>query len=131
MSWFIVYWLKCMRPTHLSGFNTGLKRSYGIKGGKSGNFIMILELEKVVQSEDDYTRTQASACFIVSIEDKLLGSHSISDQYVTETKLLKGGSGTGTNFSPIRAEGERLSGGGVSSGLMSFSKRARPQCRSD
>ncbi|MGI6076630.1 MAG: vitamin B12-dependent ribonucleotide reductase [Fastidiosipilaceae bacterium] len=109
-------------PNSPQWFNTGLKRSYGIKGGKSGNFYYDPELEKVVQSEDDYTRTQASACFIVSIEDKLLGSHSISDQYVTETKLFKGGSGTGTNFSPIRAEGERLSGGGVSSGLMSFLK---------
>ena len=73
-------------------------------------------------SKDDYTRTQASACFILSIEDKLLGRHSISEEYVTETKLFKGGSGTGTNFSTIRAEGEALSGGGSSSGLMSFLK---------
>ena len=76
----------------------------------------------LVKSEDAYTRTQASACFILSIEDKLLGKHSISEQYVTETKLFKGGSGTGTNFSTIRARGERLSGGGISSGLMSFLK---------
>ena len=73
-----------------------------------------------LESPDNYTRTQASACFIVSVEDKLLGDHSISEQFVTETKLFKGGSGTGTNFSALRAEGEKLSGGGVSSGLMSL-----------
>ena len=75
---------------------------------------------EVVESIDQYTRTQASACFIVSVEDKLLGDHSISDEFVTETKLFKGGSGTGSNFSALRAEGEKLSGGGVSSGVMSF-----------
>ena len=82
-----------------------------------------MKIEKVVESKDNYTRTQASACFILSIEDKLLGSHSISEQYVTETKLFKGGSGTGTNFSTLRAEGEKLSGGGVSSGLNELFKR--------
>ena len=75
---------------------------------------------EVVESIDQYTRTQASAFFIVSVEDKLLGEHSISDEFVTETKLFKGGSGTGSNFSALRAEGEKLSGGGVSSGVMSF-----------
>lgn len=109
-------------PNSPQWFNTGLKRSYGIAGGNSGNFYFDPEQNQVVVSPDDYTRTQASACFILSIEDKLLGPHSISEEYVTETKLFKGGSGTGTNFSSIRAEGEKLSGGGVSSGLMSFLK---------
>ncbi len=109
-------------PNSPQWFNTGLKRAYGIVGGNSGNYYFDKEKKKVVQSDDDYTRTQASACFILSIEDKLLGPHSISEEYVTETKLFKGGSGTGTNFSTIRAEGEKLSGGGVSSGLMSFLK---------
>lgn len=109
-------------PNSPQWFNTGLKLSYGIKGGRSGLYYYDENLGQVVESEDDYTRTQASACFILSIEDKLLGPHSISEEYVTETKLFKGGSGTGTNFSSIRAEGERLSGGGQSSGLMSFLK---------
>jgi ribonucleoside-diphosphate reductase alpha chain len=109
-------------PNSPQWFNTGLAQSYNIKGSKQGNFYYDEALEKVVQSEDNYSRTQASACFIVSIEDKLLGAHSISEQFVTETKLFKGGSGTGTNFSSLRAKGEKLSGGGVSSGLMSFLK---------
>lgn len=109
-------------PNSPQWFNTGLEKSYGIKGGQNDLFYYDPVAKKVVKSEDTYTRTQASACFILSIEDKLLGDHSISEQYVTETKLFKGGSGTGTNFSSIRAVGEQLTGGGVSSGLMSFLK---------
>ena len=107
-------------PNSPQWFNTGLNLAYGIKGSNSALYYYDEKAGKVVQSLDTYTRTQASACFIVSIEDKLLGPHSISEQYVTETKLFKGGSGSGTNFSTIRAEGEALSGGGQSSGLMSF-----------
>ncbi|WP_312653050.1 vitamin B12-dependent ribonucleotide reductase [Proteiniclasticum sp.] len=109
-------------PNSPQWFNTGLKQSYGIEGGQNDLFYYDPVERKVVKSKDTYTRTQASACFILSVEDKLLGDHSISEQYVTETKLFKGGSGTGTNFSSIRAVGERLTGGGVSSGLMSFLK---------
>lgn len=109
-------------PNSPQWFNTGLKLAYNINGEKQGNYYYDEKLNKVIETEDNYTRTQASACFIISIEDKLLGSHSITDQYVTETKLFKGGSGTGTNFSPLRAKGEKLSGGGKSSGLMSFLK---------
>lgn len=109
-------------PNSPQWFNTGLSLSYGINGAKQANYYFDEKEGKVVESPDNYTRTQASACFILSIQDKLLGPHSISDQYVTETKLFKGGSGTGTNFSSIRARGEKLSGGGVSSGLMSFLK---------
>ncbi len=109
-------------PNSPQWFNTGLARSYGIKGSKNDLYYYDPEQKKVVLSEDTYTRTQASACFILSIEDKLLGKHSISEHYVSETKLFKGGSGTGSNFSALRAKGERLSGGGVSSGLMSFLK---------
>lgn len=109
-------------PNSPQWFNTGLALSYGIKGNSQDNYYYDEKLEKVVESSDNYSRTQASACFILSIEDKLLGPHSISEQYVTETKLFKGGSGTGSNFSTIRAKGEKLSGGGVSSGLMSFLK---------
>ena len=109
-------------PNSPQWFNTGLKLSYGIEGGQNDLFYYNDKLKQVVKSPDTYTRTQASACFILSVEDKLLGDHSISEQYVTETKLFKGGSGTGTNFSNIRAIGEHLTGGGVSSGLMSFLK---------
>ncbi|SFA85293.1 vitamin B12-dependent ribonucleotide reductase [Clostridium frigidicarnis] len=109
-------------PNSPQWFNTGLNLSYGIKGSSQESYYFNEKENKVVPSTDAYTRTQASACFIVSIEDKLLGKHSISDQYITETKLFKGGSGTGTNFSTLRAEGEKLSGGGISSGLMSFLK---------
>lgn len=109
-------------PNSPQWFNTGLKLSYGIAGNSNNNFYYDVKEQKVKKCEDFYSRTQASACFILSIEDKLLGEHSISEQFVTETKLFKGGSGTGTNFSNIRAVGERLSGGGVSSGLMSFLK---------
>lgn len=107
-------------PNSPQWFNTGLERAYGIKGEPQGMFYVDPETGEVVESQDNYTRTQASACFIVSVEDKLLGDHSISEEYVTETKLFRGGSGTGSNFSALRAEGERLSGGGVSSGVMSF-----------
>lgn len=107
-------------PNSPQWFNTGLKRSYGIAGEPQGMYYVDPKTGEVVESIDQYTRTQASACFIVSVEDKLLGDHSISDEFVTETKLFKGGSGTGSNFSNLRAEGERLSGGGVSSGVMSF-----------
>jgi ribonucleoside-diphosphate reductase alpha chain len=109
-------------PNSPQWFNTGLAHVYGIQGEDNENFYFDPKQGKVVQCNDSYSRTQASACFILSIEDRLLGKHSISEQYVTETKLFKGGSGTGTNFSTIRAVGEKLSGGGVSSGLMSFLK---------
>lgn len=109
-------------PNSPQWFNTGLKLEYGISGENNENYYFDETENKVVMSKDAYSRTQASACFILSVEDKLLGEHSISQQYVTETKLFKGGSGTGTNFSNIRAVGEKLSGGGVSSGLMSFLK---------
>jgi ribonucleoside-diphosphate reductase alpha chain len=109
-------------PNSPQWFNTGLNLSYGIEGGSLDNFYYDEKEKKIVKSKDAYTRTQASACFILSIQDKLLGKHSISEQYVTETKLFKGGSGTGTNFSSIRGKGECLSSGGISSGLMSFLK---------
>src|SRR5690554_5269540 len=109
-------------PNSPQWFNTGLKLAYGIEGESDGLYYYDLNKKKVVESKDRYTRTQASACFIISIQDKLMGEQSISEQYITETRLFKGGSGTGTNFSTLRGEGERLSGGGYSSGLLSFLK---------
>ncbi len=107
-------------PNSPQWFNTGLKRSYGIGGDPDDLYYYDENKKKVVASKDRYTRSQSSACFILSIEDQLLGEHSISDHYVSETKLFKGGSGVGTNFSPLRAAGEHLQSGGQSSGLMSF-----------
>ena len=111
-----------MAPNSPQWFNTGLKMFYDISKEPEGHYYYDIEQDKVVKSKDAYSRTQASACFIISINDALLGNKSISDQLVTETRLFKQGSGTGSNFSVLRAKGERLSGGGSSSGLMSFLK---------
>lgn len=107
-------------PNSPQWFNTGMSQAYGIYGEPRGHFYYDEELGKVVESKDEYTRTQGSACFIVSVQDSLLGNKSITHQLETETRLFKSGSGVGTNWSAIRAEGEPLSGGGKSSGLMSF-----------
>lgn len=111
-----------MAPNSPQWFNTGLKMFYDISKEPEGHYYYDIEQDKVVKSKDAYSRTQASACFIISINDALLGNKSITDQLVTETRLFKQGSGTGSNFSVLRAKGERLSGGGTSSGLMSFLK---------
>ncbi len=107
-------------PNSPQWFNSGLNTKYGITGESDGLYYFDEEEGKVVESKDRYSRSQTSACFILSIDDKLLGPHSITDHYVSETKLFKGGSGVGTNFSTIRGEGEKISSGGQSSGLMSF-----------
>lgn len=107
-------------PNSPQWFNTGIMRNYNISGEKDGMYYYDEKLKKVVPSPDRYTRTQASACFILSIQDRLLGKHSITDHYVSETNLFKGGSGVGTNFSSLRAKNERISNGGYSSGMLSF-----------
>lgn len=109
-------------PNSPQWFNTGLALSYGIKGEGQGHYFFDQIQKCVIEAPDAYTRTQGSACFIVSIKDSLLGPKSLTDQLTTETRLFKYGSGVGTNWSSIRAEGELLSGGGKSSGLMSFLK---------
>lgn len=109
-------------PNSPQWFNTGLKYAYDISKEPEGHYYYDISKGKVVKSKDAYTRTQGSACFIVSISDALLGKKSITEQIKTETLLFKHGSGTGTNYSTIRALGEKLSGGGTSSGLMSFLK---------
>ena len=109
-------------PNSPQWFNTGIRRNYNIDGGKSGLYYYDEAEGTVVESDDLYSRTQASACFIISIEDKLLGKNSIAEHYVSETTLFRGGSGVGTNFSVLRAKNEKLSGGGSSSGMMSFLK---------
>ncbi len=107
-------------PNSPQWFNTGLKRSYDISGSKDYLYYFDEEAGQVKESHDRYSRTQASACFILSIQDRLLGERSISEHYVSETKLFKGGSGVGTNFSSLRGINESLSSGGQSSGMMSF-----------
>ncbi len=120
----LVYLLlaQAFAPNSPQWFNTGLKLAYGIEAASDSLYYYDIEKKQVVLSNDRYSRTQASACFILSIKDQLLGEQSITEQFVTETKLFKGGSGTGSNFSTLRGEGERLSAGGQSSGLLSFLK---------
>ncbi len=108
-------------PNSPQFFNTGLNY-YGITGKAQGHFYFDEEKGEVVEADDPYTRTQGSACFIISIKDTLLGERSLTDQITTETLLFKYGSGVGTNWSPIRGKDEPLSGGGKSSGLLSFLK---------
>ncbi len=108
-------------PNSPQWFNTGLSL-YDIKGEKQGHFYYDEAQKKVVESADSYTRTQGSACFIISIVDSLMGEKSLTDQIKNETLLFKYGSGVGTNWSTIRGKDELLSGGGRSSGLLSFLK---------
>lgn len=98
-------------------FNCGLAARYDIRGRAVGTWYFDDKTGAVAECQDSYTRPQLSACFIQSIEDDLL---DIADAVKREMRLFKFGSGTGTNFSRVRGEGERLSGGGTSSGLMSF-----------
>ncbi|MCL2398486.1 MAG: vitamin B12-dependent ribonucleotide reductase [Defluviitaleaceae bacterium] len=109
-------------PNSPQWFNTGLFHAYGITGTKQGHYYYNPQKNAVEVSDDAYTRTQGSACFIISVRDTLIGNKSLTDQMTTETLLFKYGSGVGTNWSPIRAKDEFLSGGGKSSGLLSFLK---------
>ena len=98
-------------------FNCGLAQEYGIQGRAVGNWAWNPKTNAVEEAPDAYTRPQLSACFIQRIQDDLM---DMADQVRREMRIFKFGSGTGTNFSAIRAEGEKLSSGGTSSGLMSF-----------
>ena len=105
-------------PNSPQWFNTGLHWAYGIDGPPSGHFYVADD--EVLASGSAYERPQPHACFIQSVEDDLVGEGGIFDLWSREARLFKYGSGTGTNFSNIRAQGEPLSGGGTSSGLLSF-----------
>ena len=109
-------------PNSPQWFNTGLFSAYGINGPAQGHYYADPVTGEIKQSEDSYTHPQPHACFIQSIKDDLVNEGGIMDLWTREARLFKYGSGTGTNFSAIRGEGEKLSGGGVSSGLMSFLK---------
>ena len=110
-------------PNSPQWFNTGLAWAYGITGPAQGHYYVDpANPNEVVESTDAYTRPQPHACFIQNVEDDLVNRGGIMDLWVREARIFKYGSGTGTNFSKIRGEGEPLTGGGTSSGLMSFLK---------
>jgi ribonucleoside-diphosphate reductase alpha chain len=112
---------KCA-PNSPQWFNTGLHWAYGIDGPGQGHHYVDPFSHELVRSESAYEHPQPHACFIQSVEDDLVGESGIMDLWVREARLFKYGSGTGSNFSALRGSGESLSGGGKSSGLMSFLK---------
>ncbi|HML06548.1 MAG TPA: adenosylcobalamin-dependent ribonucleoside-diphosphate reductase [Xanthobacteraceae bacterium] len=114
--------MQMVAPNSPQWFNTGLYWAYGIDGPSQGHFYVDDKTGEVVKSTTAYEHPQPHACFIQSIADDLVNEGGIMDLWVREARLFKYGSGTGTNFSKLRGEGERLSGGGKSSGLMSFLK---------
>ena len=109
-------------PNSPQWFNTGLNWAYGINGPAQGHYYVDPKTGKLTKSKDSYTHPQPHACFIQSVDDDLVNEGGIMDLWVREARLFKYGSGTGSNFSNIRGENEPLSGGGRSSGLMSFLK---------
>ena len=109
-------------PNSPQWFNTGLNSAYGINGPAQGHYYADPNTGEIRKSEDSYTHPQPHACFIQSVKDDLVNEGGIMDLWTREARLFKYGSGTGTNFSSLRGEGEKLSGGGISSGLMSFLK---------
>jgi ribonucleoside-diphosphate reductase alpha chain len=109
-------------PNSPQWFNTGLHWAYGIEGPPQGHLYVDPETKQLRRSTSAYERPSPHACYIQSIKDDLVNEGGIMDLWVREARIFKYGSGTGTNFSPLRAEGEPLSGGGKSSGLMSFLK---------
>ncbi len=109
-------------PNSPQWFNTGIYSAYGITGKPQGHYYVDPSDEQLKKSSSAYARPQPHACFIQAVQDDLVGEGGIMDLWSREARLFKYGSGTGTNFSAIRAFGEPLSGGGVSSGLMSFLK---------
>ncbi|HAY90517.1 MAG TPA: vitamin B12-dependent ribonucleotide reductase [Rhodobacteraceae bacterium] len=109
-------------PNSPQWFNTGLHWAYGIDGPSQGHYYVDYKTGKLVKSNSAYEHPQPHACFIQSVSDDLVNEGGIMDLWVREARLFKYGSGTGTNFSSLRGEGEALSGGGKSSGLMGFLK---------
>ncbi|NUM42841.1 MAG: adenosylcobalamin-dependent ribonucleoside-diphosphate reductase, partial [Leptospiraceae bacterium] len=109
-------------PNSPQWFNTGLHWAYGIDGKSQGHYYVDPKSGKLTKSNSSYEHPQPHACFIQSVDDDLVNEGGIMDLWVREARLFKYGSGTGTNFSNLRGENEPLSGGGKSSGLMSFLK---------
>ena len=120
----MIYML-CMQmcaPNSPQWFNTGLYWAYGIDGPSQGHYYIDYVSGKLTKSDSAYKNPQPHACFIQSINDDLVNDGGIMDLWVREARLFKYGSGTGTNFSNLRGSNEPLSGGGRSSGVMSFLK---------
>ncbi|MEL6378409.1 MAG: vitamin B12-dependent ribonucleotide reductase [Pseudomonadota bacterium] len=109
-------------PNSPQWFNTGLHWAYGIDTRAQGHFYVDDTTGRLKASESAYARPQPHACFIQSVDDTLVGQNGIMDLWQREARLFKYGSGSGTNFSNIRGKDELLSGGGKSSGLISFLK---------
>jgi ribonucleoside-diphosphate reductase alpha chain len=109
-------------PNSPQWFNTGLHWAYGIDGPGQGHFYVDYKTGELTASASAYEHPQPHACFIQSVDDDLVNENGIMDLWVREARLFKYGSGTGSNFSKLRGENEKLSGGGRSSGLMSFLK---------
>jgi len=114
--------MQMVAPNSPQWFNTGLHWAYGIDGPGQGHYYVDFKTGKLVKSKSAYEHPQPHACFIQGIADDLVNEGGIMDLWVREARLFKYGSGTGSNFSRLRGEGEKLSGGGRSSGLMSFLK---------
>lgn len=109
-------------PNSPQWFNTGLHEVYGITGKPQGHYYVDPADSTLKKSTNAYERPQPHACFILSVSDDLVNEGGIMDLWTREARIFKYGSGVGTNFSQIRGSGEKLSGGGTSSGLMSFLK---------
>ncbi len=109
-------------PNSPQWFNTGLHESYGITGKPQGHYYVDPVDAVLKKSQNAYERPQPHACFILSVNDDLVNDGGIMDLWVREARIFKYGSGVGTNYSQIRGVQEKLSGGGTSSGLMSFLK---------
>jgi ribonucleoside-diphosphate reductase alpha chain len=109
-------------PNSPQWFNTGLNWAYGITGPAQGFWFVDDETGDLVESPDSYSRPAPHACFINGVGDDLVNPGGIMDLWLREARIFKFGSGAGSNFSAIRGEGELLSGGGKSSGVMSFLK---------
>jgi ribonucleoside-diphosphate reductase alpha chain len=109
-------------PNSPQWFNTGLHWAYGISGPAQGHWYVEAADAVAIPSPDTFSHPQVSACYILGIEDDLVNEGGIFDGVLREARIFKGGSGSGANFSKIRAAGEKLTGGGTSSGLMSFLK---------
>ena len=109
-------------PNSPQWFNTGLHWAYGIDGPAQGHWRTDPETGETARTQTAYEFPQPHACFIQSVNDDLVNENGIMDLWVREARLFKYGSGTGSNFSSLRGENESLSGGGKSSGLMSFLK---------
>lgn len=107
-------------PNSPQWFNTGLHHAYQIEGGAQGHYYMDPESGELRKSTSAYERPQPHACFIQGVTDDLVNPGGIMDLLMREARIFKYGSGTGSNYSKIRGLDEPLSGGGKSSGLMSF-----------